>query len=84
MRSGWLWLCVVLWVLMGVEAGGVEGSVRWGRQEVVNRAIGGFWKLLDDSNFRINSKLTMINEQSDRKKRISSMVNFLLKTDGVR
>jgi len=61
----------------------LESVVGWSRRQVVNRSLKGFWKLSSDSNFRINSKLTMINEQSDRKKRITSMLNFLVPPDGL-
>jgi hypothetical protein len=51
---------------------------------VVDRSLRGQWKLADDSNFRISNKLTMINEQSDKKRRGSSMLNFITATNSLR
>ena len=40
----------------------LESTVKWGRSRLVDRSLRGFWKLPESSNnFRINSKLTMIN-----------------------
>lgn len=77
-------LAMVVCVVKGDFESQLDLTVKWGRREVVDRSLRGFWKLADDSNFRINSKVTMINEQSDRKKRVSSMLNFLAPTDGLR
>jgi hypothetical protein len=72
------------WV-QGVLSSQLESTIRWGRSVLVNRSLKGFWKLPDSSNnFRINTKLTMINEQSDRKKRVSTMLNFLTAADTTR
>lgn len=72
-------LTVTLLQLTNSELAGIssiDGNINSIRKIIVGRSLIGKWKLSEDSNFRINSKMVMINEQSDRKKRASNMLNF--------
>jgi len=79
-------LVLILLVVMGrgEYASQLDKVVNSYRREIVDRSLRGYWKLSDDSNFRINTKITMINQQSEKKRRTSSMLNFFAPTNGLR
>ena len=75
-------ICLTNGELTGGAA--IQANIDAIRKMIVGRTLIGKWKLSEDSNFRINSKLVMINEQSDRKKRASNMLNFFPVSNTIR
>ena len=75
-------ICLTTAELTGGAA--IQANIDAIRKMIVGRTLIGKWKLSEDSNFRINSKLVMINEQSDRKKRASNMLNFFPVSNTIR
>lgn len=54
-----------------------ETTVREMRKSIAGKSLIGKWKLSDNSNFRINSKMIMINQLSELNQRSSYLFDFL-------
>ena len=54
------------------------------RQAITGRSLLGKWKLIEDNNFVVNSKITMINDLYNQKRQTADKLSFLQQATTIR